>query len=135
MEISLNNIFTLLSESVGLVPTSTLIEECKKLGMKEQPYNDFGMDSDLPEFDNGFRFLCLTDDNQEAFFEILDKNSEILQAGFQVIYRSDFFGKKYKRHCFHLFSLLENQYGEGIPMDTPLGETVNYGAYSGETGH
>ena len=88
---SLDETFSLLTNSVPEDKPSDLIKKCKEIGMNEIEYLDTGMDSNLPEFDKGYNLVFNTNDATEARLEILEKDSIIMQAGIQIIYTPSFF--------------------------------------------
>jgi hypothetical protein len=95
---SLADTFSLLCESVGLIPARELVKKCRDLGMNELPYKDLGYDSDLPHFDKGYMFNYKSDGNQRVFLEILEKDERILLAGIQITYKFLFASKNMKKH-------------------------------------
>ena len=124
---SLNDSFSLLLESVGLIPVKELINKCRDIGMGEQPYRDLGHDSNLPQFDKGYMFNYKTDDNEIAYLEILEQDYKILQAGIQITYKHSLFSKKMKKHHKYLSELCEKQYGSGFPMKVGYADIINFG--------
>lgn len=95
---SLEETFSLLTDSVPEDKASDLVKKCKETGMNEIEYLDTGMDSNLPEFDKGYNFVFKTNDDAETRLEILEKYSIIMQAGIQIIYPPSFFFSKAKKH-------------------------------------
>ncbi len=124
---SLNDTFSLLFESVGLISTKELVNKCIDLGMNEQPYRDLGYDSNLPHFDKGYMFNYKTDDNEIARLEILEKDNKILQAGIQITYKPSLTSKKMKRHHKYLLELSEKQYGSGFLTKVGYADIINFG--------
>lgn len=124
--IKLSSALTVLIESVTSISAKELLKRCRDLGMNEQPYRDLGYDSNLPDFDKGYFLNFKTDDNKIATFEILEKEDMILQAGFQIIYKSKFFSLKLKKHYKNLLKLLERTYGIGFPSKVAYSELMNF---------
>lgn len=124
---SLDDTFSLLTESVPEHSASILFKKCKEIGMSEIEYIDTGIDSNLPEFDKGYNFVYRTSDNAEAKLEILEKGLIIMQAGIQIIYSPSFFSSKTKKHFNILKDKSDNYYGECLPMNMGGVEILNYG--------
>ena len=124
---SLDETFSLLTDSVPEDKASDLMKKCKEIGMNETEYLDSGMDSNLPEFDKGYNLVFKTNDDAEARLEILEKDSIIMQAGVQIIYPPSFFFSKAKKH----FKILKDDshiyYGDSLPMNMGGAEILNYG--------
>jgi hypothetical protein len=106
---------------------SDLARKCVDLGMRPVPYQDVGLSSNLPPFEAGHHFRFNPDGNEESLFEILEKDSLVLQAGYQLaLPTSLFFSKAKKRHS-QLKEIIETHYGAGLPMDVGGIEIINYG--------
>ncbi len=84
MNISLDDSFELLTDSVINKSTQELVETFNKIGMKEIPFEVSEEEKLLPEFQNGYNHRYRTDNDEECLFEILDKNNEILQVGLEI---------------------------------------------------
>ena len=124
---SLDEIFSLLTESVPEHNASKLFEKCKEIGMREIEYINTGLDSNLPEFDKGYNFVFQINDNVETKLEILEKDFIIMQAGIQSIYSPSIFSSKAKKHFNILKNKSDKYYGEGSPMNMGGVEILNYG--------
>lgn len=124
---SLDETFSLLTNSVPEDKPSDLIKKCKEIGMNEIEYLDTGMDSNLPEFDKGYNLVFNTNDATEARLEILEKDSIIMQAGIQIIYTPSFFFSKAKKHFKILKDYSGIYYGKSLPMNMDGAEILNYG--------
>ncbi len=94
--------------------------------MSKKSYYDTGFDSSLPKFDKGYCFYFKTDENETSTLEILEKDEMILQAGFQIVYKSRFFSKKFERHYRFLLELLESIYGSGYPIEVAYANIMNF---------
>lgn len=127
---SLEETFSLLTDSVPEDKASDLVKKCKETGMNEIEYLDTGMDSNLPEFDKGYNFVFKTNDDAETRLEILEKYSIIMQAGIQIIYPPSFFFSKAKKHFKILKDHSDNYYGVSLPMNMGGAEILNYGNIS-----
>ena len=124
---SLDETFSLLTDSVPEDKASDLMKKCKEIGMNEIEYLATGMDSNLPEFDKGYNLVFKTNDDAEARLEILEKDSIIMQAGIQIIYSPSFFFSKAKKHFKILKDHSDIYYGESLPMNMGGAEILNYG--------
>jgi tetratricopeptide (TPR) repeat protein len=121
--LNLDNTFSLLIETVGFISAKELVEKCNKMGMKEIPSADYKLDSILGyEFidamrghDASYIFHYETNDNVMATFEILEKNSAILQAGIQMNY-PEHLSSLFERHYQKLVQLAEAHYGDGLSL-------------------
>ena len=124
---SLDETFELLTDSVSIDSASDLVKECKRIGMTQIAYVDTGMDSTLPEFDNGYNFIYKTNDGVETRLEILEKDSLIMQLGVQIVYPLSFFFSKAIKHFNILKGLCNDYYGESLPMNIGDAKILNYG--------
>lgn len=124
---SLADTFTLLTHSVGNLTINQVLQKCRDIGLDEYPYIDLGMDSSLPEFDNGYLFKYKTDDNIEVLLDILEKEKKILQAGIQIIYPRKLFISKIGKHYKKLTDMAEDYYDTGSPMNLGNIKILNYG--------
>lgn len=131
-KISLDDIFSLLTDSVPEENASDMVKKCRETRMNEIEYLATAMDSCLPEFDNGYTFVFKTNDDAEARLEILEKDSIIMQAGIQIIYPLKFLFSKSKaeKHSKILKDLSDNYYGESLLMNSGGVEILNYGNIS-----
>jgi len=124
---SLDQTFSLLTDSIPIDSATDLVKKCKAVGMNQIAYVDTGLESNLPEFDNGYSFTYKTDDGVEARLEILEKDSIIMQAGIQIIYQPSFLFSKAKKHFNILKGKSDDYYGESLPMNVSGVEILNYG--------
>jgi len=114
-------VIKLLVMEIANITSSELLHECKKIGMRQIPYQAIGIDSNLPSFDTGYHLRFNPDGKEEALFEILQKDGFVLQAGYQlVIPRAQ---NKYQQ----LIQILDSHYGVGYPMDVGEVNIINYG--------
>lgn len=111
----------LLVAGVANMGASELLNECKKIGMRQVPYQDIGLDSNLPPFDIGYHLRFNPDEKEETLFEILQKDGFVLQAGCQLVLQGA--QNKYQQ----LKQILESHYGIGYPTNVGEIEIVNYG--------
>lgn len=124
---NLDKIFSLLTDFVPEDKATNLIDKCKEIGMNEVEYLDTGMDSNLPEFDNGYNFVFKTNNDTETRLEILEKDSIIMQAGIQIIYPPSFFFSIAKKHFKILKRHSDGYYGKCLPMNVGGVVILNYG--------
>jgi len=124
---SLDETFSLLTDSVHQDKASDLVKKCKENGMNEIKYFESGMDRNLPEFDKGYNLVFKTNDDAEARLEILEKDTIIMQAGMQIIYPPSIFFSKAKKHFNILKGQCDDYYGESLPMSMCGGKILNYG--------
>jgi len=126
--IASNEIISLLVTSVPHVRATELVDQCRKRGMLEVPYQAIGLDSTLPPFEKGYHFRFNPGIKAQALFEILQKDGLILQAGYQLVFQPAlFFSYDRKKHC-ELKAILEDHYGVGYPTEVGEGaEIINYG--------
>ncbi|MBS3955235.1 MAG: hypothetical protein KGZ88_19980 [Methylomicrobium sp.] len=114
-------VIKLLVTGVAKIGASELLNECKKIGMRQIPYQDIGIDSNLPSFDTGYHLRFNPDGKEEALFEILQKDDFVLQAGYQlVLSRAQNRYQQFKQ-------LLESHYRVSYPMNVEEIEIINYG--------
>jgi len=123
------NILKLTDATIASVPNdsvATLIQKCKAWGMQSQPFQDSVSGGDFPSFDCGYHFKFNTDEGQVSFFEILEKDDAIMQAGFQVLFPPALFASKSKG-CFERLSRqLTVYYGTGTPMKAGPAFLMNF---------
>lgn len=128
--ITTEEIIKLLVEHVADISSSGLVKKCEDIGMIQVPYQDIGLASNLPTFEKGYHFRFSSDGNNDAIFEILEKDDYVLQAGFQfTTHASLFFSKASKNHR-QLKDILESHYGIGQPMHVSGFEIINYSNHS-----
>jgi hypothetical protein len=113
-------VIKLLVTGIANIGASELLNECKKIGMRQVPYQDIGLDSNLPHFDTGYHFRFNPDGKEEALFEILQKDGFVLQAGYQLVL------PRAQNRYQQLKQILEFHYGEGHPMSVGEIEIINY---------
>ena len=114
-------VIKLLVTGIADITASELLSECNKIGMRQVPYQDVGLDSNLPPFDAGYHLRFNPDGKEEALFEILQKDGFVLQAGYQLVL------PKAQNRYQQLKQILESHYGVGYPMDVGEMEIINYG--------
>lgn len=125
--ITTREIIGLLVGRVADTPAADLAKECTDLGMRQVPYQDVGLASNLPPFEAGYHFRFNPDGKEEAIFEILEKDGFLLQAGYQLALPASLFFSKTKRRHRQLKQSLETHYGFGEPMKVSGIEIINYG--------
>jgi len=114
-------VIKLLVTEIANITASELLHECKERGMRQAPYQDIGLDSNLPSFDTGYHLRFNPDCKEEALFEILQKDSYVLQAGYQLV-----LPKAHNRYQ-QLKQILEFHYGVGYPINVGEMDILNYG--------
>lgn len=114
-------VIKLLVTGIANISASELLSECNKIGMRQVPYQDIGLDSNLPPFDAGYHLRFIPDGKEEALFEILQKDGFVLQASYQLVLQ------KAQNSCQQLKQILESYYGVGYPMNLGEMEIINYG--------
>lgn len=102
---------------VADTPAADLVKKCKDLGIRQVPYQDVGLASNLPPFEAGYHFRFNLDDKEEVLFEILEKDSLVLQAGYQLALPTSLFFSKAKKRHRQLKETLEAYYGVGQAMN------------------
>jgi len=112
---------------VGHALASDLVCECVDLGMRPVPYQDVGGSSDLPPFEAGHQFRFNPDGNEEAMFEILEKDSRVLQAGYQLTFPISVLFAKARKRYNQLKEILEGHYAVGQPFHVIGCALINYG--------
>lgn len=125
--ITTREIIGLLVRRVADTPAANLAKECADLGMRQVPYQDIGLASNLPPFEAGYHFRFNPDSKEEALFEILQKDGLVLQAGYQLALPASLFFSKAKKRHRQLKESLEAHYGPGQPMSVGGIEIINYG--------
>lgn len=120
--ITSTEVIKLLVTEIANITALELLHECKKIGMRQVPYQDIGLDTILPPFDIGYRLRFNPDGKEEALFEILQKDGFVLQAGYQLVLPRA--RNKYQQ----LNQILESHYGIGNPMNVGEIEITNYGS-------
>lgn len=115
--ISLKQTFWLIHDSVSNNKSSKMINLCREMKMEEIPYQSVEKDSDLPDFDVGHWFQYKTENDEICRLEILDKEGEILQSGFQIIMNKLWNFSNLNEH----FELIKNRcdavYSKSLPPD------------------
>ncbi|MCH8068976.1 MAG: hypothetical protein IID16_06895 [Candidatus Marinimicrobia bacterium] len=95
--------------------------------MVEIDYIDVGYDDNLPEFDKGYNLTTKSENSVIARIEILSREEDVLQGGFQITYPRYVFSSKAKKHFNKLNNIAHEHYGEGFPMNSEGVEILNYG--------
>lgn len=121
-------VIELLVSRIANITASELLSECMKLGMRQVPYQDIGLDSNLPPFDTGYHLRFNPDGTEEALFEILQKDSLVLQAGYQLVLPISLSSSKTSNRYHQFKQILETHYGIGYPMDVGEIEIINFGS-------
>ena len=127
MRLHISYIIEILIKLVPTTPISEILQNCQRLGMVSQKYQHNPADSSLPDYDNAYHFRFETNDSKTSLFEVLEKEGLILQAGFQILYPSSLLFSKSKKHHEQMISQLEENYGEGVPMNAGGTQIINYG--------
>ena len=125
--ITTQEIISLLVSRVAHTMASGLAKKCLDLGMRQVPYLDLGLFPNIPPFEAGHHFRFNPDGNEEALFEILEKDSLVLQAGYQLFLPTSLFFSKAKKRYNQIKEILETHYGVGLPMNVGEIEIINYG--------
>ncbi|MFH0979981.1 MAG: hypothetical protein V2A79_00395 [Planctomycetota bacterium] len=130
--ITTRGVFGLLVNQVSIAKAEDFAEQCLHIGMVEHhsPERDIVLsmfNSNLPPFEVRFHFAFKLDGEDEAVFEILEKEKLILQSGYQAIFSPRFlFSAKGNRRYRDAVQVLEAHYGTGVPMAQPGIEIMNY---------
>ena len=119
-------IIGLLVGRVANTSAADLVKECADLGMRQVPYQEDGPALNLPPFEAGYHFRFNPDGKEEALFQILEKDSLVLQAGYQLALPASFFFSKTQKRYRQLKEILETHYGVGQPMCVGGIEIINY---------
>lgn len=125
--ITSDEVIKLLVTGIANITASELLSECKKIGMRQVPYQDVGLDSNLPPFDEGYHLRFNPNGKEEALFEILQKDGFVLQAGYQLVLPTSLSFSKASNRYQQLKQILESHYGVGYPMDVGGIESINFG--------
>ncbi|MBL7961269.1 hypothetical protein JNL27_13640 [bacterium] len=103
------------------------IEECNRLGMKKIEFQHLSADSNIPQYDNGYAFTCSTQNNNISQVEILEKEKQILQMGFQIVYKPRLILSRITGDLKRMNAILKNYYGDGVPMAMDNVDILNFG--------
>lgn len=123
--ITAQDIIKLMVGRVASTAAADLVSKCKELGMRQVPYKT-SLDSVLPPFDVGHHFRFNLDGGEEALFEILEKDTLVLQAGCQLFLPASFFSSKSKRTNRQLREIIEAHYGGGQVVNMGVAKGVCY---------
>jgi hypothetical protein len=128
-------IIAMLIRQVPVAPAEEYAENCRLIGMREQrlQHRESALSvagASLPTFDKFRHFVFILDDLEGVEFEILEREGMILQAGYQVHFRSSMFSFRPKKFFERSVQVLESHYGPGIPMEQPSMHLFNYGDVS-----
>jgi hypothetical protein len=124
--ITTREIIRLLVERVAHITAADLVKECRGLGMRQVPYQDVGVSSNLPSYEVGYHFRFNPDGKEDALFEILEKDGVVLQVGYQLALPASLFFSKASKSHRQLRKILETHYGVGQRMSVGGIETNNY---------
>jgi hypothetical protein len=125
--VMLAKVIALLVGFVGTQPAADLVAQCKAIGMQQQHYEDvMGMDKTLPDFDSGYRFTFVTDDNVEATMEILEREKRVLQAGVQIVYPPATSENLVAKHYSEVQRVAKEHYGRATPVSAGGIEILNW---------
>jgi hypothetical protein len=113
-------VIKLLVSGIANISASELLNECRKIGMRQVPYQDIGLNSNLPSFDTGYHLRFNPDGKEEALFEILQKDGFVLQAGYQLVL------PRAQNRYQQLKQILESHYDVSYPMNVGEIEIINY---------
>jgi hypothetical protein len=121
----LDKVIALLIEFVCSKPAADLIGQCKAIGMRQQPYEDIlGGDKLLPDFDSGYRFIFLTNDDVNATMDILEKEKGVLQAGVQIVYPPTTSEDLIAKHYSQVQRAASERFGKATPLTSPEGAEI-----------
>jgi hypothetical protein len=105
---SFEDILTLLiGTSEEKVSPSNLLEACTKFNMKQIEYFNVNQD---PLFENGYNFIIKTENGEDARLEIIEVEENLLQSGFQIIYKPKLLFPKITKDFSCLYNLLQSYY-------------------------
>jgi len=113
MTISPYTLINLLSQTVPNETPSSLVDKCRHLGMVEQPHRSTPDDLNLPPFDRAYQFQFQAAGALAAGLEILEKESKILQAGFQLSFPRAFLMSPAGKQFDEMANFLQAHYGSG----------------------
>ena len=104
----LENIMTLLIGTAETkVKPSELIEACIKFKMQQIEY--FNINGDTL-FNIGYNFVFKTERGEEVRLEFIEVDNNLLQSGFQIIYKSRILFQTIKTDFPYLCNVLKNYY-------------------------
>lgn len=110
-------LINLLAQNVPNETASTLVGKCLQLGMVEHPHKSTPDDVNLPPFDKAYQFQFQAPEALAAGFEILEKETRILQAGFQLSFPRAFLMSPAGKQFDEIGSFLQAHYGQGRRMN------------------
>jgi hypothetical protein len=123
--ITFTEIVTLMHSSIGQMSVKELMKVCHHLKMEQIEYNDFGLDSILPKFDIGHRFSLTSNENKDIFFEILEKEQQILQVGIVIHHFNNKPQQDATTDFNELTELLKLIYCKNIPLSPSIIDRLN----------
>lgn len=97
----------LIGTAESIVKSRELVEACKKFNMLEIEYININGD---PLFDTGYCFMFRTQTGEEARLEIIEIDGNLLQSGFQIIYKPKIFFQKIRKDFSFLYQCLQSYY-------------------------
>ncbi len=100
-----------------------LIETCKKFNMRQIEY--FNINED-PLFELGYNFIFLTENGEEARLEIIETDGNLLQSGFQIIYKPRLLFAKMNKDFSFLYNSLQSYYLNEQPQSFGEMEIINF---------
>jgi len=127
------NPLTLINLLVQTVPNdtaSTLVEKCQHLGMVEQLYHSPPDDINLPPFERAYQFQFQAPEALGAGLEILEKETLILQAGFQLSFPRAFLMSPAGKQFDQMASLLGGHFGAGQRTNIAGAKAIYYNSPS-----
>ena len=123
----LREVFSLFTDAVGRISVPELLNMLRDMDLLEGSYASTPYDEALPDFDYGYSFVGATDDNDSVIVDVLEKDTKILQAGFQVMFPFRLFSSRGRKAKRTLANQAELYYGPGVPMPMGRVKIVNYG--------
>lgn len=105
------------------VKPSELIEACNKFNMRQIEYININND---PLFNIGYNFIFPSQSGEEARLEIIEVNGNLLQSGFQIIYKPKILFKKIDKDFSFLYNSLKSYYINEQPQNYEGIELYNF---------
>ncbi len=127
---SIDETFSLLTDSIPEEIPSNLVKKCEEIGMKNLRYLDTGFSRSLSDVDKDYSFVFRSNNDAEIRLEILEKDSTIMQTSILIVNQPSFFFSKAKKHFKILKDHSDSYYGEHSIMNMGGEYSLNYGNVS-----
>lgn len=105
------------------VNPSELVTACKKYNMQQVEY--FNINND-PLFEKGHNFIFQVGNGEDVRLEIIEVDGNLLQSGFQIIYKSKMLFPKINKDFSYLYNSLQSYYLNEEPQNFGGIELYNF---------